>query len=128
MKAPELEEEAKLFRAAVEELSPGSLPAKDRHEQEVSESALPFFPELDLHGKTRVQAVRLLEAYLQSAYHHDIDTVEIIVGRGLHSADEPWLRSEVKRALSENRMRVVRKFYMGNPGVYVVELKHRKRH
>ncbi len=128
MKAPGLEEEAQLFLQAMDELQPGDVPTKDAHSKERTEPKRSFFPELDLHGKTRVQALRLLDAYLQSAHHHQIDKVEVVVGRGLHSAEEPVLRRVVKRALAENRLRVVRKFYSGKPGVFVVELKQKKRH
>lgn len=44
-------------------------------------------PTLDLHGMIRDQAVRELEDFLVWARTNNIDSVEVVTGKGTHSPD-----------------------------------------
>lgn len=56
---------------------------------------------LDLHGLTRTDVAEKLQSFLQNADRHGWQTLLVVTGRGLHSADgEPVLRSEMERYLA----------------------------
>ncbi|MDO3377023.1 Smr/MutS family protein [Geoalkalibacter halelectricus] len=57
--------------------------------------------ELDLHGLDRLRARERVRHFLDNSRFHGLSTVLVITGRGLHSDEEPVLRSELERFLEE---------------------------
>jgi len=57
---------------------------------------------LDLHGLQRHQVVEKIETFIQNALYHQWQTLILVTGRGLHSADgETVLRDEAERYLHD---------------------------
>jgi DNA-nicking Smr family endonuclease len=54
---------------------------------------------LDLHGLTIDDATARAGFFLQNAVHHNLGTVLIITGKGLHSNDGPVLQEAIKKLL-----------------------------
>jgi DNA-nicking Smr family endonuclease len=60
---------------------------------------------VDLHGMTREEAKRALDAYLVQARHSGKRCVLVVHGRGLHSKDQvPVLKDAVKRWMATARL------------------------
>jgi DNA-nicking Smr family endonuclease len=57
--------------------------------------------QMDLHGYTAQQAQQRVDAYLRNAYHRQIFTLRLIVGKGLHSEFGPVLPDVVEDKLIE---------------------------
>jgi len=67
--------------------------------------------ELDLHGKTQEEAIRLVQYFLRRAAHRRLRSVLIITGRGLNSgAQGAVLRDAVQSWLERNGAPDVRSF------------------
>lgn len=57
---------------------------------------------LDLHGLKRADVAEKVRFFLQNADHQGLQTLLVVTGRGLHSADgEPVLRNEAERYLAD---------------------------
>ncbi|SHI56225.1 DNA-nicking endonuclease, Smr domain [Malonomonas rubra DSM 5091] len=87
---------------------------------------------LDLHGCKRGEVAERIIFFLQRAEHQGWETLLLITGRGLHSADgEPILRNEAEKFLQSEAKRWVAewcrapKHYGGN-GALVLFLKKRQ--
>jgi len=90
-----------LFLEAVRALRPEDIPVKpvDRGESDASEPVARRRTErvvesIDLHGMTAEQAIRYLTEVL-SDYRRTGGTVQIVVGKGLHSPDGQGVLREV---------------------------------
>lgn len=57
--------------------------------------------ELDLHGLDRIRARERVRHFLDNCRHQGLSTVLVITGRGLHSGDEPVLRTDLESFLAE---------------------------
>jgi DNA-nicking Smr family endonuclease len=57
---------------------------------------------LDLHGLTIDEATTRALFFLQNAVHHNLGTVLIITGKGLHSNDGPVLQESIKKLLRQS--------------------------
>ena len=73
-------------------------------------------PELDLRGMETLEAIPVMERYIDSAVMGKLHTVTIIHGKGTGA-----LRQAVQQALRKNK--AVKSFRLGETGVTVVELK-----
>jgi DNA-nicking Smr family endonuclease len=87
-------------------------------------------PELtiDVHGLTSTQAVRMVEALLNSAVESALRTVLIVYGRGLHSPEGPVLPGVVVDYLSRVRPASILALCSappkwGGPGALLVRLR-----
>lgn len=87
-------------------------------------------PELtiDVHGLTSDQAVRMIDAVLNSAVESDLRTLLIVYGRGLHSPEGPVLPGVVIDHLSRVRSASVLALSSapakwGGPGALLVRLR-----
>jgi DNA-nicking Smr family endonuclease len=84
--------------------------------------------ELDLHGKTQEEAIRMVQNFLLRAKHKRLRAVLIITGRGLNSGEHgPVLRNAVQSWLERNAGTAVRRFAwapprLGGDGAIWVEL------
>ena len=84
--------------------------------------------ELDLHGKTQEEAIRMVENFVLRAKHKRLRAVLIITGRGLNSGEQgPVLRNAVQSWLEHNGKPTVRRFAwapprLGGDGAIWVEL------
>jgi DNA-nicking Smr family endonuclease len=84
--------------------------------------------ELDLHGKTQEEAIRMVQNFLLRAKHKRLRAVLIITGRGLNSGEAgPVLRNAVQSWLERNAGSTVRRFAwapprLGGDGAIWVEL------
>jgi DNA-nicking Smr family endonuclease len=79
--------------------------------------------ELDLHGKTVVQARRATRAFLRTQVRLGRQrVVRLITGRGLNSPDGPKLRDAVERELGASSHEVDRWEPSIDGGSYVVKL------
>ena len=59
--------------------------------------------EIDLHGKTRDEAIKIVQKFVIDCYHKNLSSALIITGKGQHSAEkEPVLKKEVKFWLERN--------------------------
>ena len=59
--------------------------------------------EIDLHGKTRDEAIKIVQKFVVDCYHKNLSSALIITGKGQHSAEkEPVLKKEVKFWLERN--------------------------
>lgn len=89
--------------------------------------------EIDLHGMTRAEALRVLEAKLDRAIETGIRVVRVVHGRGLHSEAGPVLRGAVRRWLETGRIAPEVAAYrdappeLGGRGATLVALRRRKR-
>lgn len=57
--------------------------------------------ELDLHGFTSIRAAATVEMFIGKALRDEIQTVRVIVGKGLHSQGKAVLPDVVERKLAE---------------------------
>ena len=59
--------------------------------------------EIDLHGKTRDEAIRIVQKFVIDCYQKNFRSALIITGKGHHSTEkEPVLKKEVKLWLERN--------------------------
>ena len=59
--------------------------------------------EIDLHGKTRDEAIKIVQKFVIDCYHKNFRSALIITGKGHHSAENaPVLKREVKLWLERN--------------------------
>jgi len=59
--------------------------------------------EIDLHGKTRDEAIKIVQKFVIDCYQKKFRSVLIITGKGHHSAEKaPVLKREVKLWLERN--------------------------
>ena len=59
--------------------------------------------EIDLHGKTRDEAIKIVQKFVIDCYQKNFRSALIITGKGHHSADNaPVLKREVKLWLERN--------------------------
>ena len=59
--------------------------------------------EIDLHGKTRDEAIRIVQKFVIDCYQKNFRSALIITGKGHHSAEKaPVLKREVKLWLERN--------------------------
>ena len=59
--------------------------------------------EIDLHGKTRDEAIKIVQKFVIDCYQKKIRSALIITGKGHHSAENaPVLKKEVKLWLERN--------------------------
>ena len=59
--------------------------------------------EIDLHGKTRDEAIKIVQKFVIDCYHKNLSSALIITGKGQHSAEkDPVLKKEVKFWLERN--------------------------
>ncbi len=73
---------------------------------------------LDLHGKTREEAIMMVQNFVMTAYHQRFRTLLIITGKGKHSGKEgPILNQVVKNWLQKNGTRYIKNFGPA-PGEY----------
>ena len=59
--------------------------------------------DLDLHGKSKKEAEKLLEKFIYSCYCHKMSPICIITGKGKHSEGKPVLPGFVKDLLDKNK-------------------------
>lgn len=85
--------------------------------------------QLDLHGKTQEEAIRMVQNFLLRAQKRKLRTVLVITGRGLRSGEHgPVLRDAVRRWLERNGGRYLREFRdapgkHGGEGAVWIEMK-----
>ena len=82
--------------ASVEEYLPGKA---DRIEKRQTLRNMNPQAELDLHGKTREEAIDLLNEFLRDAQLKDLRKVLIIHGKGIHSKTGPTIGKAVRNFL-----------------------------
>jgi len=59
--------------------------------------------EIDLHGKTRDEAISIVQKFVIDCYQKNLRSALIITGKGHHSSEkEPVLKREVKHWLEKN--------------------------
>ena len=59
--------------------------------------------EIDLHGKTRDEAIKMVQKFIIDCYQKNLRSALIITGKGHHSAEKsPVLKREVKLWLERN--------------------------
>ena len=59
--------------------------------------------EIDLHGKTRDEAIKIVQKFVIDCYQKNFSSALIITGKGHHSAEkDPVLKREVKLWLERN--------------------------
>ena len=59
--------------------------------------------EIDLHGKTRDEAIKMVQKFVIDCYQKNFRSALIITGKGYHSAEkDPVLKREVKFWLERN--------------------------
>ena len=59
--------------------------------------------EIDLHGKTRDEAIKIVQKFVLDCYQKNLRSALIITGKGHHSAEKaPVLKREVKLWLERN--------------------------
>ena len=59
--------------------------------------------EIDLHGKTRDEAIMIVQKFVIDCYQKNLSSALIITGKGNHSAEKnPVLKTEVKLWLERN--------------------------
>ncbi len=72
--------------------------------------------ELDLHGKTQEEAIRMVQGFLLTSYHRHLRHVLIITGKGLRSGEQgPVLRDAVYHWLERNGERFAKSFGWAPP-------------
>jgi DNA-nicking Smr family endonuclease len=74
--------------------------AVPRRMKQVERGQLKPEAELDLHGLKVDDAAAKVRFFLQDSSYHGFQTLLIITGKGLHSADGPVLREAVEKLLS----------------------------
>lgn len=84
--------------------------------------------QLDLHGRTRAQALNDLDQFLRKSHSAKLEVVLVITGRGLHSADLGVLREMVPMLLRRRWSKLVHEVVgapprLGGEGAFVVFLR-----
>ncbi len=107
--------------------------AKPRRLKQLRQGRLIPDARLDLHGLRRHQVAGKISHFLQDAAYQQWQTLVIVTGRGLHSADgQAVLRDEAERYLAENGRRLVAEWgraprQYGGKGALVVFLKKQQK-
>lgn len=80
--------------------------------------------EIDLHGLTRLEAIKELENFLRQANNMRWESVKVITGRGLNSPDgKAVLKESVIQWLGENGYKYsIAKGKEGGPGSVIVTI------
>lgn len=98
-------------RELTQEKQEGDPAPRPETAREFMQQAPPPQDEIDLHGCTAAQARDRTEWFLQAAAGRGLETVRIIVGRGIHSAGRAVLPDAVAQVLAEKkRQGMVRTF------------------
>ena len=72
--------------------------------------------EIDLHGKTRDEAIKIVQKFVIDCYRKNLRSVLIITGKGHHSAEkDPVLKREVKFWLERNGESYISDFHEAPP-------------
>ena len=68
--------------------------------------------ELDLHGKTREEAIMMVQNFVMTCHANQFRTALIITGKGIHSGNQgPVLKREVQLWLERNGKQYLRDFH-----------------
>ena len=68
--------------------------------------------ELDLHGKTREEAIMMVQNFVMTCHANQLRTALIITGKGLHSGNQgPVLKREVQLWLERNGKQYISDFH-----------------
>ena len=68
--------------------------------------------ELDLHGKTREEAIMMVQNFVMTCHANQFRTALIITGKGHHSGNQgPVLKREVELWLERNGKQYIRDFH-----------------
>ena len=68
--------------------------------------------EIDLHGKTRDEAIKIVQKFVIDCYQKKLRSALIITGKGQHSAEkDPVLKREVKFWLEKNGESYISNFH-----------------
>ena len=68
--------------------------------------------ELDLHGKTREEAIMMVQNFVMTCHANQFRTALIITGKGLHSGNQgPILKREVQLWLERNGKQFISDFH-----------------
>jgi DNA-nicking Smr family endonuclease len=108
-------------RLLAEALRKGDFDPADKYEgaPEPAKPAPPETPredrepdaELDLHGKTQEEAIRMVQNFLLTGHRQKLHEVLIITGKGLNSGEQgPVLREAVQRWLQRNGARFAKSY------------------
>ena len=72
--------------------------------------------EIDLHGKTRDEAIKIVQKFVIDCYQKNLRSALIITGKGQHSAEkDPVLKREVKFWLERNAESYISDFHEAPP-------------
>ena len=72
--------------------------------------------EIDLHGKTRDEAIKIVQKFVIDCYQKNLRSALIITGKGHHSAEkDPVLKREVKFWLEKNGESYISNFHEAPP-------------
>ena len=72
--------------------------------------------EIDLHGKTRDEAIKIVQKFVIDCYQKNLRSALIITGKGHHSAEKnPVLKREVKFWLERNGESYISDFHDAPP-------------
>ena len=72
--------------------------------------------EIDLHGKTREEAISIVQKFVIDCYQKNFRSALIITGKGHHSAEKfPVLKKEVKLWLERNGESYINDFHEAPP-------------
>ena len=72
--------------------------------------------QIDLHGKTRNEAIKIVQKFVIDCYQKNLRSALIITGKGHHSAEkDPVLKSEVKFWLERNGESFISDFHEAPP-------------
>ncbi len=72
--------------------------------------------EIDLHGKTRDEAIKIVQKFVIDCYQKNFRSALIITGKGHHSAEKaPVLKKEVKLWLERNGASYITDFQEAPP-------------
>lgn len=86
---------------------------------------------LDLHGKTALEATRLIDSFIKRSYEKRLPMVLVVVGKGIHSEDGTpvikdlvvgWLRSKGSVYISKFKEAPIK---LGGSGALLIELKNK---
>jgi DNA-nicking Smr family endonuclease len=113
----------------VDELPTPAKPASPRRLKQLRQGRITPDAELDLHGLQRHQVAGKIENFLQNARFQQWQTLIVVTGRGLHSADgQTALRDEAERFLADEGRRWVAEWcraprQFGGDGALVIFMK-----
>lgn len=107
---------------------PENTPAAPRRMRQVRQGRLVPEDQLDLHGRTREEALEKVRFFLEDSIYQGRRTVLVITGMGKGSVGEPVLRNEVERFLNNAGRRWVSEWgraprQLGGAGALVVFLR-----